>query len=103
MFPKFAYKFKVMDTEKVLLGFLAGVAVGATLGILFAPDSGANTRKKISQKGQDYAGGLKDQFNKLTGSLNEELDNLKDEANQMAASGKAKAKDLKEDFNLAKG
>ena len=29
--------------------FLAGIAVGVTVGILVAPDSGANTRKKLRQ------------------------------------------------------
>jgi gas vesicle protein len=43
-----------MSSGKVLLGVLAGVAVGATLGILFAPDKGSNTRKKITQKSDDY-------------------------------------------------
>jgi gas vesicle protein len=47
-------KFNFMS--KVLLGFLAGAAAGALAGILLAPDSGANTRKKISEK----AGGWKD-------------------------------------------
>ena len=92
-----------MDTEKVLLGFLAGIAVGAGLGILFAPDSGANTRRKIAQKSEGYASGLKDEFNKLTSSLSDELDHMKEETNQFSSNTKNKAKELKEDFNLAKG
>lgn len=39
-----------MENGKVLLGVLAGVAVGATLGILFAPDSGTNTRKNHEER-----------------------------------------------------
>jgi hypothetical protein len=36
--------------------FLAGVAVGVTVGILVAPDSGANTRKKLKEKLGQYWG-----------------------------------------------
>ena len=36
--------------SNVILGLLAGTAIGATLGILFAPDKGSNTRQKISDE-----------------------------------------------------
>ncbi len=35
-----------MKTSNVILGIVAGAAVGALLGVLFAPDKGTNTRKK---------------------------------------------------------
>ena len=79
-----------MDNGKVLLGILAGVAAGATLGILFAPDSGVNTRKKILRKGEDYANGLNGRFNKLVNTLNEEVEDFKEELDQMVDSGIAK-------------
>ena len=47
-----------MSTGKLLLGVLAGVAAGALLGILFAPDKGCETRRKIAKKGKDYADDL---------------------------------------------
>jgi gas vesicle protein len=42
-------KDSIMDKHpsNTLLALLAGVAIGAGLGILFAPDSGENTRRKI--------------------------------------------------------
>ncbi len=34
--------------NNALVAFLAGAAVGAVLGILYAPDKGSNTREKLS-------------------------------------------------------
>ena len=36
--------------SKVLLGVLAGAATGAILGVLFAPERGEETRRKISRR-----------------------------------------------------
>ncbi len=68
-----------MDSEKVLLGFLAGVAVGATLGILFAPDKGSNTRKKIARRSNEYAEGIKEKFNEILENVNTKLEELSEE------------------------
>ena len=48
-----------MNTGKVLLGVVAGIAVGALLGVLFAPDKGCDTRRKIGQKKDDITDELK--------------------------------------------
>ena len=41
-----------MKSGKILLGIMAGTAAGALLGILFAPEKGPVTRKKILKKGK---------------------------------------------------
>jgi gas vesicle protein len=46
------------DSSKVLISFIGGAVVGAALGILFAPDKGSNTRKKIAKSAAD----LKDEI-----------------------------------------
>lgn len=40
-------------SSKSWLGFVAGVAVGATTALLLAPDKGKNTRKRIKSKAKD--------------------------------------------------
>ena len=54
-----------MKTSRVVLGVVAGAAVGAVLGILFAPDKGSNTRRKIARKGEDFVGDIKEKANHL--------------------------------------
>jgi len=44
---------------KVVAGVLVGAAVGVIAGILLAPDSGKNTRKKIVDKTKDMADDVK--------------------------------------------
>jgi len=84
-----------MNEGKILLGVLAGVATGATLGILFAPDSGANTRKKIMRKGEDYAGNIKSQFNDLASSLNDGAAGFKEEISHLVSGAKSKIEEEK--------
>jgi len=54
-----------MSRGKIILGILAGTAAGALIGILFAPDKGTETRKKIVHKGEEYVDNLKDKVNGL--------------------------------------
>lgn len=48
-------------TGKIVAGVLAGVAVGAVLGLLFAPDKGSATRQKISDSVKGLGRDLADQ------------------------------------------
>lgn len=54
-----------MSTKQVLFGVLAGAAIGATLGILFAPDKGSATRKNISKKSSDFMDSVTKKINKI--------------------------------------
>ncbi len=79
-----------MSSGKVLLGVLAGVAAGALIGILFAPDKGTETRKKIVEKGEDYVDGVKNKFNDMMDDLSKKMDATKAKAEEMIAGAKAK-------------
>lgn len=90
-----------MSSGKVLLGILAGVAVGATLGILFAPDKGSKTRRKISKKGDEYADGLGEKFNEFIDSVTKKFESVKEEAVRMAGNGKHKLEEAEVKMNAA--
>jgi gas vesicle protein len=47
-----------MNSNKTFFAFLAGIGVGAAIGILYAPDKGEITRDKLSGRLQDYRGQL---------------------------------------------
>jgi gas vesicle protein len=76
-----------MNTSRILLGFVAGAAVGAALGILFAPDKGTETRRKISEKSNDVADSIKDKFTDLVDGVKEKFSGLKSDAEDVAEKG----------------
>jgi len=88
-----------MSSGKLLLGVLAGVAAGAALGILFAPDKGTETRKKITKKGEDYVDGIKEKFNGLIDDLTKKMDGVQAKANEMAGDAKSKVENMKTSTN----
>lgn len=68
-----------MSTGKILLGVLAGVAAGALLGVLFAPDKGKVTRKKVAMKADEYADGLREKFNEYMDTISEKIEDVQGE------------------------
>lgn len=91
-----------MSTGKVLLGVLAGVATGAILGILLAPDKGSDTRRKISSKGKGYTDSLKDKFNEFKEIVTEKFDKVKEEVSGFTEQVKDKSEEVKKDLNTAR-
>jgi gas vesicle protein len=84
-----------MDTGKVFLGVMAGVAAGALLGVLFAPDKGSETRKKIAKKGSDTLDDINDKYDDIVKAFNEKMNLVKEEASNLFENGKHKVEDLK--------
>ena len=61
---------------------LVGVTVGAILGILYAPDKGSETRRRLSDKGKD----LKDAWNALSEAVCDTFEMARDGINKLADS-----------------
>jgi gas vesicle protein len=90
-----------MSNSKILVGFLAGAAVGSLLGVLFAPDKGTETRRKISEKTGDVTGALKDKFGDFVDGLKDTFASTKREAEDVAEKGIGKFNTLKADAKNA--
>src|ERR1035437_9014120 len=84
-----------MSSGKVLLSILAGVAVGAVLGVLFAPDKGWNTRKRIAKKGEDHAEDLREKFEEFLDSISEKVDEVKEDVADISEKNSQKEANLK--------
>jgi gas vesicle protein len=82
------------ENAKVVLGVLAGAAIGATLGILFAPNKGAETRRKISKKAEDTVEGLEEQFKVFIENVTQKFEELKDQANETVENVKEKTDEI---------
>jgi len=87
-------KLKIMSSGKVIASVLAGAAAGIVLGILFAPDKGTETRRKIAEKGSDVAGSVKNKYNEFTDTISEKYDAAKQKLSNLVSEGKDTGKDI---------
>lgn len=78
-----------MSTAKILCGALVGVAAGLVIGLLTAPDSGEETRKKIKRSAHHLQGRVKRILGKGADGLTElkyivehEVTGMKDDVKQ---------------------
>lgn len=71
-------------TSKIIAATLAGVTTGIVLGLLFAPDKGSETRRKISDKATDLSDNLKNKISDLVNTVKEEYGVAKDKASDLA-------------------
>ncbi len=66
------------NSGKVILSMLIGIALGGILGILFAPDKGKETRKKIVGASDDLTESLKEKFDQFMGEAKKEVERAKE-------------------------
>jgi len=86
------------NTGNTLLALLAGAAVGAGIGILFAPDKGSKTRKKIRDGFEHEKENLKERFHEASENLKAKFSrakgNLESEFDQLLAQTDSKKEEV---------
>jgi gas vesicle protein len=87
-----------MRSVKLLAGILTGVAVGAVIGVLFAPEKGSDTRKGISNQGNLYTDELNGKFNEFINGISRRFDVVKKEAMRLTENGKSKLAEVEVDM-----
>ncbi len=65
-----------MKNSHLAIGIASSVVLGAVLGILFAPDKGSNTRKKITQKSNDIKNSIKDSIDNLASTVEDKYNQI---------------------------
>lgn len=83
------------NTGKLMGAIMIGAAIGGALGILFAPDKGSETRRKISKKGNDLTDAVKEKFDAIVDKFKKEVEEVQDQANDFAENGKSTIERLK--------
>ena len=69
------------DNSKVVIALLAGLAAGAALGMLFAPEKGSETRDKLSESLKNLGDSIKEtaaaEIDNLVGLKDKVIENIK--------------------------
>ena len=73
-----------------ILGVVAGLAAGTLLGVLFAPDKGSKTRKKIKNKTSEAKKNLKDEFDNFLDTASKKYNALVDKGEDLLDKEKEK-------------
>ncbi|MFK7813336.1 MAG: YtxH domain-containing protein [Maribacter sp.] len=86
------------DSGNTLLGIIAGSAIGAALGILFAPDKGENTRRKIADQAaatrDDLTESAIDFRDKAATTITSKTDTLETKMNHIVSDVSYKTEDV---------
>jgi gas vesicle protein len=86
-------------TSSALIAFITGAAVGAVVGVLYAPDKGSNTRDKLSFKLDKYKVKLQELLEELVEGKDLPSSSAKSESQKVISDAKEKAERLLDDVD----
>jgi len=72
------------NSQKTALGIILGVTAGALAGLLLAPSTGADSRRKITDAAKGYKDDLGTQLSQAIDKLNSYVAKAKTEASSLA-------------------
>lgn len=104
------FKKNIMSNEsggfKFLKGVIIGGAIGAALGMLFAPKSGKETREKLMKEAdrlkdelEKYADDFSDKANEMRADIEQKLKEVKSKIEETADGFKEKIREKEEQMN----
>ncbi|WP_316841852.1 YtxH domain-containing protein [Pedobacter gandavensis] len=81
------------DSTLPVVALLAGLAIGAVIGVLFAPQRGSDIRTKISDKAKDLSDAAKDKLHLVKSKVLSEADQLAELKDEAIDKAKTKSKE----------
>jgi len=70
-----------------LQSFINGLSIGILMGVLFAPEKGEETRRRILRKGSTIKDNVKDTYEDIADNISDQIGQVKNKANQILNRG----------------
>lgn len=91
-----------MSTGKIVIGVVAGLATGALLGVLFAPEKGVRTRKRMLKEGERITDDMTEKIMDFLDTITDKFNDVKKDVTDFAEKAKATEKTVEKEVKADK-